>query len=175
MEAISALSYKLYQQGDNDKALAIINQCVSNIPPNIQYYPYSLADMAIVYSAIGQEDKAETLMDRSISQFEYFINYYNNGTIRYQSQTRIEAMKAISYYLKLCILSEEWGLEDMRIKISNSFFSVIQPFLEVTYRQKQIMKLNDAYYEDEIKRVDDLINNIKDLASRYEEEIPEEK
>jgi hypothetical protein len=175
IESASALSYKLLQKGEDEKALALMNNSINNIPYSIHYYPYSLADMAIVYSALGQEDEAETLMDKSISQFEYFINYYNNGTIRYQSQTRLEAQKAISYYLKLCILAEDWGLEDMRIRISNSFFGVIQPYLEITYRQKQMMKLNGDYYEDEIKKVDELITNIKNLASRYEEEIPEEK
>jgi hypothetical protein len=63
----------------------------------------------------------------------------------------------------------------MRGFLSNSFFNEIQPYLEVTYRQKKMMMLKEDYYRDEIKKVDDLIDRIKDIANHYEENIPEEK
>lgn len=173
--AMSALSYKLCQENQVEKARAIMNKCLATFSVDKFYYPYGMADMAVVYSAIGDQEQAEQLMDKSIAKFEYFINYYNNATIRYQSQNRLEAQKAIEYYMNLCILTEEWGLDEMRGFLSNSFFNEIQPYLEVTYRQKKMMMLKEDYYRNEIKKVDDLIDRIKDIANHYEENIPEEK
>ncbi|MDO5760098.1 MAG: hypothetical protein Q4Q06_03650 [Bacteroidota bacterium] len=75
--------------------------------------------------------------------------------------------------MNLCILAENLGVEDMRILLSECFFSVIRPYLEITYRQKKIMMLEDVYYDEEIERMDELIGQIQDFAKHYEEDLPE--
>ena len=171
---ISALAYKLLQEGKNDKVLSLLNKCLEEIPYKIHSYPLALADMAIIYSILNEKETAHSLMKHSLKEFGKYMDKYCIASIRMQAQQRLEAERKISYYLNLCILSEEWGIEDMRMLLSESFFSVIRPYLEITYRQKKIMMLNDIYYDQEINRMNDLIEQIFSFAKHYEEELPEQ-
>ncbi|MCF0210011.1 MAG: hypothetical protein HUK18_01620, partial [Bacteroidales bacterium] len=172
---IRALAYKLLQKGEKDKALALINKCLQTFPTNIHSYPLHLADMAIIYSVCGEEEEGVRLLRESLNDFETFMDEYCKGTIRFQSEQRIEAANKISYYLDLCLLSEDWGEERLRVELAESFFSVIKPYLEITYRQKKMMILqNEDFYAQEIEAMDEMIGRIRDFAKVYEEELPEE-
>ncbi|MBR1769186.1 MAG: hypothetical protein IJ748_01865, partial [Bacteroidales bacterium] len=171
---ITASAYKLLQQGEDAKAESLLNKCISEIPPDIHSYPLALADIAMIYSVLGKESRGEELMQLSLSDFSLYMNKYSTGTIRFQAQQRLEAQKKILYYMNLCILAEEWGEEDLRMQISEAFFSVIRPYLEITYRQKKIMLLDSDYYVDEIEYLDETVVQIKDFAAHYEEVLPEE-
>ena len=107
-----------------------------------------------------------------MKNFKTFIDRYNVGTIKFQSQNRLEAAKRIAFYLNLCVMCENWGLEELRVDVSETFFSVIRPYWEITHRQRKIMLLEEDWYAEEIKKIDDLTSQIKDLADIYEEKLP---
>ncbi|MBO6117211.1 MAG: DUF2723 domain-containing protein [Bacteroidales bacterium] len=172
-ENAGMLAYKLIQSEEYDKALALINKITNDIPYSIHSYPLTLADFAVMQYILGNKRQSQDMMQKSLKNFKTYIDRYNIGTIRFQAQNRLEAAKQIAFYLNLCIMCENWGLEDLRIDISEVFFSLIRPYLEISYRQKKIMLLEEDWYADEIDRLNDLINQIKDFASHYEEEIPE--
>ena len=171
---MSALAYKLLQEGENDKALSVANKIIEEIPYKIHAYPLVLGDLAIVYSVLGEKEKAQELMSWSLKEFKKYINKYSIGSMRLQSQQRLEAERQITYYMNLCLLAEDWGEEDLRIQLSECFFSVIRPYLEITYRQKKMMLLDSDYYEEEINHIDELISQIFSFAQHYEEELPQE-
>lgn len=173
-QTMSALAYKLLQDGEEDKALCVVNKIVEELPYNIHDYHLVLGDIAVIYSVLGQEDKAQELMSWSLKEFKKYINKYSVGSMRLQSQQRLEAQRQISYYMNLCLLAEDWGEENMRMQLSECFFSVIRPYLEITYRQKKMMLLDSDYYEQEINQLDDLIAQIFAIAQHYEEELPAE-
>lgn len=129
--------------------------------------------MALMYATIGEEQTAFNLIRYSIKEFQRYMNKYFVASMRMQAQQRLEAERKIVHFMNLCILAENWGVEDMRMELSECFFSVIRPYLEITYRQKKIMTLNDIYYEEEIERIDETILQIKEFAKHYEEELPE--
>lgn len=173
-QTMSALAYKLLQEGENDKALSVANKIIEEIPYKIHAYPLVLGDLAIVYSVLGEKEKAQELMSWSLKEFKKYINKYSIGSMRLQSQQRLEAERQITYYMNLCLLAEDWGEEDLRIQLSECFFSVIRPYLEITYRQKKMMLLDSDYYEEEINHIDELISQIFSFAQHYEEELPQE-
>lgn len=171
---IAALSYKLLQQGRDDKALSLIDRFIESTPPEIHNYSLSLADMAMVCSMAGKDEQALRMMERSLKEFKKYMDNYEQGTIRFQAQQRLEAEKKMVFYMNLCLMAEDWGEENLRIRLSEYFFSVVRPYMEITYRQKKIMTLDDSYYDEEIERMNELIAQIRDFANHYEEELPEE-
>ena len=99
------------------------------------------------------------------------MNRYNTATVRFQAQNRLEAAKAVSFYLNLCTTCEMWNAEQLRVIISETFFGIIRPYMEVTKRQRKIMSLDEENYMSEIEAVDALTSEIEDFASHYEEEL----
>ena len=173
VENAGLLAYKLIQTESFSEAKSLIDKIISDIPYNLHRYPMTLADFAVIQYITGNPQLASNMIAQSLSDFKSYMDRYNIGTIKFQAQNRLEAAKQIAFYLNLCIMCENWGIEDLRIDISEVFFSVIRPYLEISYRQKKIMLLDENWYSDEIDKMDDLINQIKDFASHYEEEIPE--
>lgn len=174
VQNIRSLAYKLLQKDEREKALALIDKYLVNFPTKIHYYPLALADMALICSVCDKEDMATKLLETSLTNFENFMERYLQGTIRFQSEKRLEAAEKINYYMDLCLLAEDWGEEDIRVSLAESFFKVIRPYLEITYRQKKIMLLNNNYYSNEIENIDELIRQIQDFAKHYEEVLPEQ-
>lgn len=173
-QTMSALAYKLLQEGENEKALSIADKIIEELPYKIHAYPLVLGDIAMIYSVFGEEDKAQQLMSWSLKEFRKYIDKYSVGSMRLQSQQRLEAERQVTYYMNLCLLAEEWGEENMRMQLSECFFSIVRPYLEITYRQKKMMLLDSEYYQEEIEHIDELIAQIFSIARHYEEELPEE-
>ncbi len=173
VENASTLAYKLIQQEKFDKAKSLINHITTAIPYTIHSYPLSLADFSVINYLLKEYDTSKNMMYLSLNSFKDYIDRYNIGTIRFQAQNRLEAARQIGFYLNLCIMCENWGLEDLRIDVSEALFSVINPYLEISHRQKKMMQLNEDWYSAEIDKMDELINQIKDFASHYEEELPD--
>ena len=166
---IRSLAYRLTEQGQKGKALTLVNRTLNDIPYNIHRYSYNLADFALISQMCLQN--ASNLMETSVREFEVFMNRYNTATVRFQAQNRLEAAKAVSFYLNLCTTCEMWNAEQLRVIISETFFGIIRPYMEVTKRQRKIMSLDEENYMSEIEAVDALTSEIEDFASHYEEEL----
>ncbi|MGP1514423.1 MAG: glycosyltransferase family 117 protein [Bacteroidales bacterium] len=172
VENAGSLAYKLLQTEHYDQAEILINKITNDIPASVHNYPLTLADFAVIQYVIGNKQTAREMMTKSMKNFKTFIDRYNVGTIKFQSQNRLEAAKRIAFYLNLCVMCENWGLEELRVDVSETFFSVIRPYWEITHRQRKIMLLEEDWYAEEIKKIDDLTSQIKDLADIYEEKLP---
>lgn len=176
VQNIRALAYKLISEKEEDKAVSLVNKCLKDIPYTIHDYPMELADFAIIYSLAGQENKAKALMAKSLSDFEDYMERYFHGTVRFQSEQRLEAAYKVSYFMDLCVLAGDWGEEEMRVSIAESFFTMIRPYLEITYRQKKMMQINnEEFYLQEIENIDNMLEQIRGFANVYEESLPEEQ
>ena len=173
IENAGSLAYKLLETEQYKKADSLINKITTNIPTSLHTYPLTLADFAVIQYILGNKYKAQTMMTQSIEDFKRFMNRYNMGTIKFQAQNRLEAARRVAFYLNLCVMCENWGLDELRIYVSETFFSFARPYLEITNRQKKIMQLDENWYNDEIQRIDELMGQIKDFATYYEEELPE--
>lgn len=173
IENVGTVAYKLIGEGENTKAEALINKITTSIPTNIHTYPLTLADFAVIQYINGNQQTSIEMMEQSTNNFKLFMERYNIGTIRFQAQNRLEAAKQVAFYINMLNMCEDWGLEDLRVTISSTLFSIIRPFLEITYRQKKIMMLDKDWYEEEIQRIDDLLSQIQRLADHYEEPIPQ--
>lgn len=78
--------------------------------------------------------------------------------------------------MDLCVLAGDWGEEEMRVSIAESFFTMIRPYLEITYRQKKMMQINnEEFYLQEIENIDNMLEQIRGFANVYEESLPEEQ
>ena len=173
VENVGSLCYKLIGEGEGDKAETLINKLTSSIPSSIHSYPLTLSDFAVIEYMNGNRETSLQMMEQSTKSFKIFMDRYNVGTIRFQSQNRLEAAKQVAFYINMLNMCEDWGLEELRVTISSTLFSVIRPFLEITYRQKKIMLLDKDWYEEEIQRIDDLVSQVQTLADHYEEQIPQ--
>lgn len=160
--------YKLVQCSQEQKALILTDKILQEFPTDLHQYPYSWADFAIVYSLCDHQEKAQTLMDKATDMFLMYLNRYTTGTIRYQSENRLEAQKCIVNMINLCLTAEDYGLETMRRDVSEVIFSMIKPYIEITLRQRKIMLLQQDWYQQEIDNIDALLDYINNFAEHYE-------
>ena len=167
-ESAAQTAYKLIEYGDKDRAEALINKILKEFPTDVHSYPYSWADFAIVLALCGNTELSDLLMQKGVDYFSMYLNRYTTGTIRYQSENRLEAQKCIVNMINLCLTAEDYSLESIRRDVSEAFFSHIRPYLEITNRQRKIMLLQKDWYQDEIDNIDSLMEYITDFANRYE-------
>ena len=67
--------------------------------------------------------------------------------------------------------AEEFDLEDMRVMLADSYFSVINPYLQITFRQVERLFAQPGLYVEEIDKTLEQLNRIYALAQEYEEPI----
>lgn len=172
-ENCSLLAHGLIAENKPEKALIIADLCVEKLPPTIHYYPYALAEIGLVYSLIGEDSKAKEINSLSVNSFSSEIKYYLKLKPRQQAQNRLREMKLISYWLNICDISEDYGLEETRIQYADAIFQHLSSYILTLYEQVYRLKANPYYYEEEISQIEDLISSIQDFAKKYEEPLPE--
>ncbi len=165
------LAYKLIQADRKKDALYVCNSIDRYFPAEQHYYPLVWADMAMLYSLLDEQDKAHTYMRRAVGEFVAEIDIYQGLTDRQQSQQRIETLTLIDQWLRLIAQAEEFDLEDMRVMLADSYFSVINPYLQITFRQVERLFAQPGLYVEEIDKTLEQLNRIYALAQEYEEPI----
>ncbi|MDO5760099.1 MAG: hypothetical protein Q4Q06_03655, partial [Bacteroidota bacterium] len=86
VQNLSSLAYKLLQEGENEKALSVLNKSITAIPFEIHSYPLFLVDMALMYSILEEKEMASNLMKHSIKEFKRYMNKYFVASMRMQAQ-----------------------------------------------------------------------------------------
>lgn len=166
------LAYKLLQNNKADKALIVCNTLTENLPFSQHYYPEAAADLAIIYSLLGREDKSEEYIHLSTKQFSQIMQQYFALNTSQQAQDRIQIQKLENTWYRLLLQSQDWGLEHIRIHLADKYFSMISQYLQITLRQFEKMAENPEYYYQEIENIVIQLRNIYSLAEVYEENLP---
>ncbi|MEE1302807.1 MAG: DUF2723 domain-containing protein [Bacteroidales bacterium] len=166
------LAYKLLQNNKADKALIVCNTLTENLPFSQHYYPEAAADLAIIYSLLGREDKSEEYIHLSTQQFSQIMQQYFALNTSQQAQDRIQIQKLENTWYRLLLQSQDWGLEHIRIHLADKYFSMINQYLQITLRQFDKMTENPEYYYQEIENIVIQLRNIYSLAEVYEENLP---
>lgn len=165
------LAYKLLQNNKIDKALIVCNILTENLSPYLHYYPLSTADLAIIYSLLGREQKAEEYIHYATEQFSKIMQQYFSLNASQQAQERIQAQRLENQWYRLLLQSQDWGLEDIRITLADKYFTMINQYLQITLRQYDKMKDNPEYYQQEMQNISVQLQNIYTLAEVYEENL----
>lgn len=165
------LAYKLLQNNKADKALIVCNTLTENLPFSQHYYPEAAADLAIIYSLLGREDKSEEYIHLSTQQFSQIMQQYFALNTSQQAQDRIQIQKLENTWYRLLLQSQDWGLEHIRIHLADKYFSMINQYLQITLRQFDKMTENPDFYYQEIQNIVTQLQNIYTLAQDYEENL----
>jgi hypothetical protein len=165
------LAYKLLQNNKADKALIVCNTLTENLPFSQHYYPEAAADLAIIYSLLGREDKSEEYIHLSTKQFSQIMQQYFSLNTSQQAQDRIQIQKLENTWYRLLLQSQDWGLEHIRITLADGYFTMINQYLQITMRQFEKMTENPEYYYQEIENIVLQLRNIYSLAEEYEEKL----
>lgn len=165
------LAYKLLQNNKADKALIVCNTLTENLPFSQHYYPESAADLAIIYSLLGREDKSEEYIHLSTKQFSQIMQQYFALNTSQQAQDRIQIQKLENTWYRLLLQSQDWGLEHIRITLADKYFTMINQYLQITLRQFEKMTENPDFYYQEIQNIVTQLQNIYTLAQDYEENL----
>jgi hypothetical protein len=165
------LAYKLLQNNKADKALIVCNTLTENLPFSQHYYPEAAADLAIIYSLLGREDKSEEYIHLSTKQFSQIMQQYFALNTSQQAQDRIQIQKLENTWYRLLLQSQDWGLEHIRITLADKYFTMINQYLQITLRQYDKMKDNPEYYQQEMQNISVQLQNIYTLAEVYEENL----
>jgi hypothetical protein len=165
------LAYKLLQNNKADKALIVCNTLTENLPFSQHYYPEAAADLAIIYSLLGREDKSEEYIHLSTKQFSQIMQQYFALNTSQQAQDRIQIQKLENTWYRLLLQSQDWGLEHIRITLADGYFTMINQYLQITMRQFEKMIENPEYYYQEIENIVLQLRNIYSLAEEYEEKL----
>lgn len=168
---IICLAYKLLQTNKIDKALIVSNIFTDNISPYYHYNPIATADLAIIYALLGKDEKSEEYIQYATSQFSQIMQQYFNLNSSQQAQERVKAQKLENQWYRLLLQSQDWNLENIRIPLADAYFSMINKYLQITFRQFDRMKDNPEYYSQEIQNIKSQIQNIYALAENYEEQV----
>ena len=166
------LAYKLLQTNKADKALIVCNLLSENLPFSLHYYPEAAADLAIIYSLLGQEEKSDSYIYLSTEQFSQIMQQYFSLNTSQQAQDRVQIQKLENNWYRLLLQSQDWGLEHIRIHLADKYFSMINQYLQITLRQFDKMTENPEYYYQEIENIVIQLRNIYSLAEVYEENLP---
>lgn len=165
------LAYKLLQKNKADKALIVCNSLSENLPFSLHYYPEAAADLAIIYSLLGQEEKSDSYIYLSTEQFSQIMQQYFSLNTSQQAQDRIQIQKLENTWYRLLLQSQDWGLEHIRITLADGYFTMINQYLQITMRQFEKMIENPEYYYQEIENIVLQLRNIYSLAEEYEEKL----
>ena len=165
------LAYKLLQKNKADKALIVCNSLSENLPFSLHYYPEAAADLAIIYSLLGQEEKSDSYIYLSTEQFSQIMQQYFSLNTSQQAQDRIQIQKLENTWYRLLLQSQDWGLEHIRITLADGYFTMINQYLQITMRQFEKMTENPEYYYQEIENIVLQLRNIYSLAEEYEEKL----
>lgn len=165
------LAYKLLQNNKADKALIVCNTLSENLPFSQHYYPEAAADLAIIYSLLGREDKSEEYIHLSTKQFSQIMQQYFALNTSQQAQDRIQIQKLENTWYRLLLQSQDWGLEHIRITLADKYFTMINQYLQITLRQFEKMTENPDFYYQEIQNIVTQLQNIYTLAQDYEENL----
>ncbi|MBO7224888.1 MAG: DUF2723 domain-containing protein, partial [Bacteroidales bacterium] len=165
------LAYKLLQKNKADKALIVCNSLSENLPFSLHYYPEAAADLAIIYSLLGQEEKSDSYIYLSTEQFSQIMQQYFSLNTSQQAQDRIQIQKLENTWYRLLLQSQDWGLEHIRITLADGYFTMINQYLKITLRQFEKMTENPEYYYQEIENIVLQLRNIYSLAEEYEEKL----
>ena len=165
------LAYKLLQNNKADKALIVCNTLTENLPFSQHYYPEAAADLAIIYSLLGREDKSEEYIHLSTQQFSQIMQQYFALNTSQQAQDRIQIQKLENTWYRLLLQSQDWGLEHIRITLADKYFTMINQYLQITLRQFEKMTENPDFYYQEIQNIVTQLQNIYTLAQDYEENL----
>lgn len=168
----SILTHLLIEEGKPEKALAVANLCIDKIPPTIHNYPYVLSEISIAYSLLEEDQKAEALMSIVVKYFTQEMDYFLDLTPYEQSQNRLTAQKLIGSWISLCEITEQWGLEPLRVQLADQFFTYASPYCLACFDQLSRLNKNPEYYAQEIERLNSLLETIYSFAEKYEEELP---
>jgi len=169
----SILTHSLIQEGKLEKGLAVANLCIEKIPPTIHNYPYVLSEIAIAYGQLSNEEKSIELMNMVLKNFTQEMNYFINLSPYEQSQNRLESQKLMSSWINLCEITEQLGLESLRVQLANNLFDYLSPYYLVCLEQLARLNKNPLYYAEEIEKLNLFIENINSFATKYEEPLPE--
>ncbi|MEE1112688.1 MAG: hypothetical protein UH077_05825, partial [Bacteroidales bacterium] len=165
------LAYKLLQNNKADKALIVCNTLTENLPFSQHYYPEAAADLAIIYSLLGREDKSEEYIHLSTQQFSQIMQQYFALNTSQQAKDRIQIQKLENTLYRLLLQSQDWGLEHIRITLADKYFTMINQYLQITLRQFEKMTENPDFYYQEIQNIVTQLQNIYTLAQDYEENL----
>ncbi|MBR5254598.1 MAG: DUF2723 domain-containing protein [Bacteroidales bacterium] len=166
-----SLAYKLLQNNKADKALIVCNLLTENLPFSLHYYPEAAADLAIIYSLLGKEEKSEEYIHLSTEQFSKIMQQYFSLNISQQAQDRIQIQTLENNWYRLLLQSQDWGLEHVRITLADQYFTIINQYLKITFRQfEKMIEIPDFYYQ-EIQNIVAQLQNIYTLAQDYEENL----
>lgn len=168
----SILTHLLIAESKPEKALAVANLCIDKIPPTIHNYPYVLSELSIAYSLLNNEEKAQSLMNIVIKYFTQEMDYFLNLSPYEQSQNRLTAQKLIGSWISLCEITEQWGLEPLRVQLADQFFTYASPYCLTCFDQLNRLNKNPDYYSEEIQRLNSLLETIYSFAEKYEEQLP---
>lgn len=165
------LAYKLLQKNKADKSLVVCNLLSENLPFTLHYYPEATADLAIIYSLLGRDEKSEEYIKLSTQQFSQIMQQYFSLNTSQQAQDRIQIQKLENTWYRLLLQSQDWGLEHIRITLADEYFTMINQYLQITLRQFEKMTENPEYYHQEIENIILQLQNIYTLAEIYEEKL----
>lgn len=166
------LAYKLLQTNRADKALVICNMLTDRIVLNQWDNSVAMADLAVIYSFLDHQDKADFYIRQAVDKMVGQLVRYNGNGQKQQAQERLEIQSRMYDWLRLILQSQDWGLEQIRIALADSFFYVVGDYLQVTHNQIERMRKNYEYYEDEILKAEFQMREIYSLAATYEETLP---
>ncbi|MFA5540740.1 MAG: DUF2723 domain-containing protein [Bacteroidales bacterium] len=168
----SLLAHGLLSENKDAKALSVANLCLKNLPADLHYYPYSLSELGLVYSILGEDSIAKEVNNTVLNSFSSEVKYYLKLKSSHQAQGRLREMKLIQSWINICDISENLGLEEMRIQYADALFQYLSSYVLTLYEQLYRLKANPYYYDSEISQIIELLDEIHSFAKKYEEPLP---
>ena len=99
------------------------------------------------------------------------MQQYFSLNISQQAQDRIQIQTLENNWYRLLLQSQDWGLEHVRITLADQYFTIINQYLKITFRQfEKMIEIPDFYYQ-EIQNIVAQLQNIYTLAQDYEENL----
>ncbi|NQU85761.1 MAG: DUF2723 domain-containing protein [Mariniphaga sp.] len=121
--SFNRLASGLIQEGRNDSALAVINRCLEVIPNEIvpnEYFALELADNLL---RLNENEKALKIINETYEYYNENLSYFISLDDKYLNTAGVadEVQRALFYLQKMERSCRNFGLDEMSVKINDSF------------------------------------------------------
>jgi tetratricopeptide (TPR) repeat protein len=114
------LARKLMSEGQNDKAVAVLDRCMEIMPNHNFKYDLFVLDMLETYYALGEIEKANKIVEDFAVVAEAELKYYFSMPTKFISSLDYEQRLSFHYLQRLSEFAKRYGKEDLAARLETT-------------------------------------------------------
>ncbi|MES2678592.1 MAG: DUF2723 domain-containing protein [Bacteroidota bacterium] len=121
------LANALVREGKPEKASAVLNKCLTEMPEETVPYDATLYNICRVYYELGDTDTANKISKKLFDIFEGDLGIYNSQEAKHKTAYRVEINQAIEILKSLTGMSQQYKQNDLSSDYNRRLARILPP------------------------------------------------